>query len=97
MNLKLKTLVVLMPMLLTALAQAEEAQDIKLDAVVVKGILPENLESVPGSYNIVDEKELEARRPFSIKEHSSVPFCFRVECNTFPAYRSPRAFLHNGK
>lgn len=49
-------------------------KSIELDSIVVKGILPEKLESVPGSYSIVDEKELEARRPFSIKEAlSSVP------------------------
>jgi Fe(3+) dicitrate transport protein len=74
MNLKLKSIVLFMPMLLSALAQAEEGQKIELDEIVVNGILPEKLESVPGSFNIVDEKELEARRPFSIKEAlSGVP------------------------
>lgn len=47
---------------------------VELDSIVVKGILPEKLESVPGAYSIVDEKELDARRPFSIKEAlSGVP------------------------
>ncbi|HEY0842484.1 TonB-dependent receptor family protein [Methylotenera sp.] len=51
---------------MTALSHAEEA--IKLDKVEVTGILPEKLEAVPGSFNVVDEKELEARRPFSVTE-----------------------------
>ena len=55
-------------------AYAGDAQSIKLDAVTVTGILPEKLESVPGSYSVIDEKELDARRPFSIKEAlSSTP------------------------
>ncbi|MGJ8619160.1 MAG: TonB-dependent receptor family protein [Methylophilaceae bacterium] len=62
---------------LTQLAFAEEnnaVEFVQLESVVVKGILPEKLETVPGSYAIVDEDELEARRPFSIKEAlSSVP------------------------
>jgi Fe(3+) dicitrate transport protein len=42
--------------------------EIKLNQVLVKGILPEKLEAVPGSFDIVDEKKLIERRPFSIKE-----------------------------
>jgi Fe(3+) dicitrate transport protein len=42
--------------------------EIKLDKVVVNGILPEKLEAVPGSFDIVDEKRINERRPFSIKE-----------------------------
>ena len=51
---------------MTALSHADEA--IKLDKVEVTGILPEKLEAVPGSFNVIDEKELEARRPFSVTE-----------------------------
>lgn len=51
-----------------AFAEEEIGTEVQLEQVVVKGILPENLESVPGSYAIVDEKELEVRRPFSIRE-----------------------------
>ncbi|MDZ4098455.1 MAG: TonB-dependent receptor plug domain-containing protein, partial [Methylophilaceae bacterium] len=47
-------------------AFAEDA--IVTDTIAVKGILPDNLEAVPGSFNVVDEAELEARRPFSVKE-----------------------------
>lgn len=52
----------------TSLALAEEESAIKVDPIEVEGILPENLESVPGSFNVLDEKELNVRRPFSIKE-----------------------------
>lgn len=52
----------------TSLALAEEESAIKVGPIEVEGILPENLESVPGSFNVLDEKELNARRPFSIKE-----------------------------
>jgi Fe(3+) dicitrate transport protein len=41
---------------------------IELDAISVNGILPEKLESVPGSFDVVDKKELEEKRPFSVKE-----------------------------
>lgn len=72
-----KIIALLVASLCCQLAIAEESVDnktIELESIVVKGILPEKLESVPGSYSIVDEKELEARRPFSIKEAlSSVP------------------------
>jgi Fe(3+) dicitrate transport protein len=50
------------------LAYATDPQPIELKAVTVTGILPDRLEAVPGSFSVVDEKELEVRRPFSIKE-----------------------------
>lgn len=49
-------------------AAVAQAETIELDAISVTSILPDNLESVPGSIAIVDEEELEERRPFSIKE-----------------------------
>jgi Fe(3+) dicitrate transport protein len=49
-----------------SLAFAEDA--IVTDTIAVKGILPDNLEAVPGSFSIVDEKELEERQPFSMQE-----------------------------
>ena len=58
------------------MAETEKDADnkIKLDAIPVSGILPEKLESVPGSFDVVDKKELEEKRPFSIKEAlSSTP------------------------
>lgn len=45
---------------------AEES--VVTDTVTVKGILPSNLEAVPGSFNVVDEEELQARQPFSVQE-----------------------------
>ena len=42
--------------------------EIKLNQVVVSGILPDRLEAVPGSFNVIDQKQLEERRPVSIKE-----------------------------
>ena len=45
---------------------AEDA--IVTDTIAVKGILPDNLESVPGSFNVIDEEELEVSRPFSVQE-----------------------------
>ena len=45
-----------------------EAKTVEVDSVVVKGILPDRLESVPGSYNLIDEKALNERRPFSVQE-----------------------------
>jgi Fe(3+) dicitrate transport protein len=49
-------------------AIAEEAQGETIEAVVVSGILPDRLEAVPGSFNIIDQKQLEERRPVSIRE-----------------------------
>lgn len=68
------------------LAEEKERQDATLDIapVVVKGILPDRLESVPGSYQLIDEKALEARRPFSIQEAlTNVPGVNVVGENTF--------------
>ncbi|MGF1644395.1 MAG: TonB-dependent receptor family protein [Thiotrichales bacterium] len=39
-----------------------------LDPISVQGILPHDLESVPGSFYVIDEYDLEQRRPFSVKE-----------------------------
>lgn len=48
--------------------KAAAKADIKVDKVEVKGILPDRLEAVPGSFNVIDQKQLEERRPVSIKE-----------------------------
>lgn len=36
--------------------------------MTVTGILPDDLESVPGSFSVIDDFALEERRPFSVKE-----------------------------
>lgn len=51
----------------TSLAE-ENDNTIELEAVEVTGILPEKLEAVPGSYNVIDQEAIEERRPFSIQE-----------------------------
>lgn len=59
-------------------------ESIELESIQVKGILPEKLESVPGSYAVVDEKELDVRRPFSAQEAlNNVPGIHIVGENTF--------------
>lgn len=44
-----------------------EEVEMSLQPIEVKGILPSNLESVPGAYAIVDQEQLDVRRPFSIQ------------------------------
>ena len=65
------------------LSHAEEVA-LTTQSVEVKGILPSNLESVPGSYAVVDEKELDVRRPFSVQEAlNNVPGVHIVGENSF--------------
>lgn len=64
--------------------QGDQTNSLEVNPVVVKGILPDRLESVPGSYNVIDEKTLNERRPFSIQEALvSVPGVNVVGENTF--------------
>ena len=51
---------------MATLTHADES--IKLDKVEVTGILPDKLESVPGSFNVIDEEALIERRPFTVRE-----------------------------
>lgn len=65
-------------------AQGDQTNSLDVGPVMVKGILPDRLESVPGSYSVVDEKTLNERRPFSVQEIlSSVPGVNVVGENTF--------------
>jgi Fe(3+) dicitrate transport protein len=48
--------------------EADNSKTVVIDKVVVEGILPEKLESVPGSFNVVDEEALVERRPFTVRE-----------------------------
>ena len=74
LNPKLKPMFIAVVAALTAttsLYAADKVTDkteIKLNQVVVNSILPDRLEAVPGSFNVVDQKQLEERRPVSIKE-----------------------------
>jgi Fe(3+) dicitrate transport protein len=61
-----------------------EEVEITTKPIEVKGILPTNLESVPGAYAIVDQEQLDARRPFSIQEAlNNVPGVHIVGENSF--------------
>ncbi len=67
-NLKLKTIPAIVSIALIAISLRVQAADIAVDAVEVTGILPEKLESVPGSFNVIDQQDLIERRPFSVRE-----------------------------
>lgn len=49
-------------------AQAENKTSVEMDKLTVTGILPDRLEAVAGSFDIIDEEYLESRRPLSINE-----------------------------
>ncbi|MEX0960154.1 MAG: TonB-dependent receptor [Burkholderiales bacterium] len=51
-----------------ALAQDTGTQPVVTESVVVRGILPDNLESLPGSSAVLTEEALEERKPFSVIE-----------------------------
>ncbi len=54
------------------------------DTIAVKGILPSNLEAVPGSFSVVDEEELQVKQPFSVQEAlKNVPGIHIVGENSF--------------
>lgn len=56
-------------------AHAEEERDaVEVDKMTVTGILPDKLEAVPGSFDIIDEDYLDTRRPISnIERLRTVP------------------------
>ena len=53
-------------MLISLSANAKD--QIVAEQISVSGILPDRLESVPGSFSVIDEKELQETMPFTIKE-----------------------------
>ncbi|MCW5624341.1 MAG: TonB-dependent receptor plug domain-containing protein, partial [Burkholderiales bacterium] len=57
-----------MTFLLVCSWNANAQETLKTPPARVTGILPDRLESVPGSFDIVDRKDLESREPVSIKE-----------------------------
>lgn len=67
---KLKTIVaaVLLANASMPLIALSEENNLELDKISVTGILPDRLESVPGSFNVVDEEALVERRPFTVRE-----------------------------
>lgn len=68
-----------------ALPALAHAQAVVVDPVVITtSILPSEMEHVPGSTAVIDEKELEAQRPFTIKEAlRSVPGVHTVDEDSF--------------
>ncbi|HUF20927.1 MAG TPA: TonB-dependent receptor [Burkholderiales bacterium] len=48
--------------------QSSDSQGIVTESVVVRGILPENLESLPGSSAVLTDEAIEERKPFSVIE-----------------------------
>lgn len=70
----LKTAVLLALSNFTQGALADENSEIQIDPVEITGILPDKLEAVPGSFDVIVEEELATQRPFTIKEAlSSTP------------------------
>lgn len=52
-----------------AFAQSTAPKNVEVDTINVRGsILPYKLEHIPGSTSVLDTEQLEAQRPFSIKE-----------------------------
>ncbi|PKO26150.1 MAG: TonB-dependent receptor [Betaproteobacteria bacterium HGW-Betaproteobacteria-8] len=81
---KLKVLVGIVAAALASPAITFAEDSVTAETVEVKGILPSNLEAVPGSFAIVDEKALEERQPFSMQEAlNSVPGVNVVGENSF--------------
>jgi Fe(3+) dicitrate transport protein len=67
---KLKTIsvaILLSYAAMPSLALSEE-KNLDLEGITVQGILPDRLESVPGSFNVIDEEALIERRPFTVRE-----------------------------
>lgn len=67
-NLKLKAIPAIVSIAMLSISLQTQAEEIAVETVEVSGILPEKLESVPGSFNVVDEKALIERRPFTVRE-----------------------------
>lgn len=68
----LAVLILTMPALAAELASQQAAnadsEQVLVEKVKVGAILPDRLEAVPGSFNVVDEQALKARQPFSVRE-----------------------------
>lgn len=67
-NPKLKAIPAIVSIAILTIPLQILADEIAVETVEVTGILPEKLESVPGSFNVVDEADLIERRPFSVRE-----------------------------
>ena len=70
MNLKPKLIssAIMSSLMLMPYAVLAEEDAIDTGKMTVTGILPDRLEAVPGSFDIIDEQYLEERRPLSVNE-----------------------------
>ncbi|HDY85328.1 hypothetical protein LCGC14_1636010 [marine sediment metagenome] len=64
----ISTAILLSVLPITYAAQAEEQATAKIEKLTVTGILPDKLEAIAGSFDVIDEEYLESRRPLSINE-----------------------------
>ncbi|WP_230347728.1 TonB-dependent receptor domain-containing protein [Methylobacillus methanolivorans] len=65
-------------------ASGDSKESIVADKVKVTSILPDRLEAMPGSFNVIDEVTLEERRPFTVIEAlRSVPGVHIVDETAF--------------
>ena len=71
---KLISIAILSSLMLMPISAQAEDNAVDIDKLTVTGILPDRLESVPGSYAIIDEADLQERRPISnIERMRAVP------------------------
>jgi len=66
--LKLKIIPAIVSAAILTMALTAQAEELTVEAIRVNGILPDRLESVPGSFSVVDEADLIERRPFTVRE-----------------------------
>ena len=66
--LKLKIIPAIVSAAILTMTLTAQAEEVTVEAIRVNGILPDRLESVPGSFSVVDEAALIERRPFTLRE-----------------------------
>ena len=66
--LKLKIIPAIVSAAILTMALTAQAEELTVEAIRVNGILPDRLESVPGSFSVVGEADLIERRPFTVRE-----------------------------
>lgn len=62
---KLLSTAIASSLMLSPFAVVAEEEAVEMDALTVKGILPDRLEAVPGSFQVIDDEYLDERRPIS--------------------------------
>lgn len=72
MNFRLSALSIAVLSALASPAQAQAQESVTIAPVTVRGILPDRLESVPGSFSLVSEQDLKQGSPLSLREALSL-------------------------